>query len=50
MGLQAVAIQGYINWDGVWQSIVDTWIPLLIAGIVVAAVLIVFRIIRKRKR
>ncbi len=39
-----------IKWDAVFQSIVDTWLPLLgvIAAIVVIAVLV--HIIRKKRK
>ena len=39
-----------VNWSAVWQSVTDTWLPLLggIALIVVAV--IVIHIIRKRKK
>ena len=39
-----------INWDAVFQSIVDTWFPLIgvIAVIIVAAVIV--HIVKKRKK
>lgn len=39
-----------INWDGVWQSITDTWLPLIIVGVIVVLGIIIFSIIRKRKK
>jgi TRAP-type C4-dicarboxylate transport system permease small subunit len=38
-----------INWDGVSQSIVDTWLPLIgvMAAIIVVAVVV--RIIKKKR-
>lgn len=38
-----------INWDAVWQSVTDTWLPLIVVvgGVIVG--LILFRIIRKKK-
>lgn len=39
-----------INWDAVLQSITDTWLPLiLVAGMAIVGI-IVFAIIRKRKK
>ncbi len=39
-----------VNWDAVWQSVTDTWLPMFgwIAVIVIA--IIVISIIRKRKK
>lgn len=39
-----------VNWSAVWQSVTDTWLPLLggIAFIVAAA--IVIHLIRRRKK
>lgn len=39
-----------INWNGIWQSIVDTWLPLFGWIIAIVIVVIVIRIIHKRKR
>ncbi len=39
-----------INWDGVWQSITDTWLPFIIVGIIVILGIIIFSIIKKRKK
>lgn len=38
-----------VNWDAVFQSIVDTWLPLfgVVAAIIVIAVVVHF--VRKRK-
>ena len=37
------------NWSGVWQSIVDTWLPLI--GFIVGVIVIVaiFKIIKKKR-
>lgn len=39
-----------VKWDAVFQSIVDTWLPLI--GIIVAVVIIalIVHIIKKRRR
>lgn len=37
-----------IRWDAVWQSVTDTWMPLLIV-ILAAAGLLLFWSVRKRK-
>ena len=39
-----------IHWDGVWLSVVDTWLPLLAVIIGLAVICIVWRYIRKRRR
>ncbi len=39
-----------INWDAVWQSIVDTWLPLVPGVGVVIVGLIVFALVRKKRR
>lgn len=37
------------NWSGVWQSIVDTWLPLI--GFIVGVIVIVaiFKMIKKKR-
>lgn len=39
-----------IKWDAVFQSIIDTWLPLI--GIIVAAIIIalIVHIIKKKRR
>ena len=39
-----------IKWDAVFQSIIDTWLPLI--GIIVAAIIIalIVHIIQKKRR
>lgn len=39
-----------INWNAVWQSITDTWLPLLAVGAAVIAILVLYSVIRKRKK
>lgn len=39
-----------INRDAVWQSIVDTWLPLVLGVGVVIVGLIVFAFVRKKRR
>lgn len=38
-----------INWDGVKQSITDTWMPLIIITAVAALAVIIIHFIRRRK-
>ena len=38
-----------IRWDAVWQSVTDTWMPLLIV-LLAAAGLFLFWSVRKRKK
>ncbi len=37
------------NWSNVWQSIKDTWIPILISFVILIVILIIILIIRKNK-
>ncbi len=37
-----------INWDGVWQSITDTWMPLIIAGSAFILIVVIVLIIRHK--
>ncbi len=37
-----------INWYGVWQSITDTWLPLIIAGAAFILIVIIVLIIRHK--
>ena len=39
-----------IKWDGVLQSITDNWRPFIIVGIIVILGIIIFSIIKKRKK
>ncbi len=39
-----------VNWDGVWQSIVDTWLPLFGWIIIIIIAIIIIVVIRKRKK
>ncbi len=39
-----------VNWDGVWQSIVDTWLPLFGWIIIIIIVIIIAVVIHKRKK
>ncbi|NDO31013.1 LPXTG cell wall anchor domain-containing protein [Enterocloster clostridioformis] len=39
-----------VNWSAVWQSIANTWLPLLGVVAVVAIAAIVIHVIRKRKK
>lgn len=37
------------NWSNVWQSIKDTWLPVLIPFAILIIILIIIAIIRKNK-
>ncbi|WP_268892554.1 hypothetical protein [Porcincola intestinalis] len=39
-----------VNWNGVFQSIVDTWLPVI--GVIVAAIVIsvIVHVIRKKRK
>jgi hypothetical protein len=39
-----------VNWSAVWQSVTDTWLPLIGWIAVIIIVTIVIHIIRKRKK
>jgi len=39
-----------VNMNGVFQSIVDTWLPVIGVVAAVIAVIIVVRLIRKKKK
>ena len=42
-------MNGNVNWDGVWQSIVDTWLPLFGWIIIIIIAIIIIVVIRKGK-
>ncbi|WP_141720194.1 LPXTG cell wall anchor domain-containing protein [Massilioclostridium coli] len=39
-----------INWDAVFQSIVDTWLPLIGVAAVIIVVAVIVYIVKKRKK
>ncbi len=39
-----------INWSAVWQSITDTWFPLLGGIAVIIVAIIVIHVIKKHKK
>lgn len=39
-----------VNWDAVWQSVTNTWLPMFGWIAVIVIVIIAISIIRKRKK
>lgn len=39
-----------INWDGVFQSFTDTWLPLFGGLAIIIVVIIIVKIVKKRNR
>lgn len=39
-----------IKWDAVFQSIIDTWLPLIGIIVVVAIIALIVHIIKKKRR
>lgn len=39
-----------INWDAVFQSVVDTWLPLIGVAAIIIVVAVIVHIIKKRKK
>lgn len=39
-----------VNWNAVFQSISDTWLPLIGGAVVIIVVIIIFKYIKKRKK
>ena len=37
------------NWGNIWQSIKDTWLPILLPFVILMIILIIIAIIRKNK-
>ncbi len=37
------------NWELVWQSVTDTWLPIIVPFLVLSLIFIVIAIIRKEK-
>lgn len=38
-----------VNWDAVLQSLIDTWLPLLVYLAIILGIMIFFHIINKRR-
>ncbi len=39
-----------IKWDGVFQSIVDTWLPLIVFMVAIIVIVIVVRTFRRKRK
>ena len=39
-----------VNLNGVWQSIIDTWLPLFGGIVIIIVAVIVIHIIKKRRK
>lgn len=41
---------GNVNWNGVWQSLLDFWLPTIAFVVLIIVAILVIRIIRRRKK
>lgn len=39
-----------VKWDAVFQSIVDTWLPMIGVGIIIIVIAVVVSIIKKKRK
>ncbi len=39
-----------VNWDAVFQSIVDTWLPLIGVVVTIIVIAVIVRVIKKKRK